>query len=838
MRAAIDRAGIGGARLVGVAADGASFGFDDDAIEEAVDLALAYVHDASGGAQAASWKVGVGRGDLCAVADEGPMERLSVGPAMARAAAMARVARPGEVVIDLAVSQAAAGSLLAVGRRVGTDAGRRFRGIVLDLREPWRRDGSETMGRIRESRLVGRESALETLGAVGPGGLGVVRAAPGLGGSRLLDEIVARTARTLVIAPAGCGAEPLGSLRAAIARDLLREKIPSLGAREGELMRALQSAAGVDVDGASDLLFAWLTLTAAEGDRPLILVDDAAQVDRATLEAVGFAADASGAPFGVIVRLDAGEAIPQALAALVVEAEVSLKALLPHEATAMLQDACGGNDHVSPEVVRRWARISAGIPLAVIESLRHGLAVGELALRDGIIAPRAKGSGRGRTLSPHAWLTRRLAALAADRPIDSAVVTLTAIAGAGMERAWLDEATVDLALPSGAALQPVIDRLVREGLLHLHGTKLSPSSRTLRDAATMRCEEAERRKLHAALAGAVARIAHGLDLAEGAHHAALAGDHLGAAALAMRAAERAKRAGLETSSDQLRRFARAEGNDGAPMPTTPSPPPAQSHRSPSPPSEELLDSDLEELPPSVPVIAAARPSSPPSARHSVPPSTVRTPPPPNMQVGAPPPPPRASAQPVHIVDRSTLGVGHLTTGQIAALPSPFTARRAAEAEALRSLADETLHEVAIDSSIPFDPPPLFSSAAASVEQLAVAARAALIAKDYAALERSLTTLEQAGGSPAAIARVRGVAALARGDIAEGIRLVRRAQTTASNDDEIARGAAASAIALGVAGRREEALLEVLHALSTERRRKPPRIQGDAAVRRLLDRLLS
>src|SRR5439155_477555 len=128
-----------------------------------------------------------------------------------------------------------------------------------------------------------------------------------------------------------------------------------------------------------------------------------AQVDRATLEAVGFAADASGAPFGVIVRLDAGEAIPQPLASLVIEADVSLKALLPHEATAMLKDACGGTDHVSAEVVRRWARISAGIPLAVMESLRHGLAVGELALRNGVIAPRAKGSGRGRTLSPHAW---------------------------------------------------------------------------------------------------------------------------------------------------------------------------------------------------------------------------------------------------------------------------------------------------------------------------------------------------------------------------------------------------------------------------------------------------
>jgi hypothetical protein len=104
---------------------------------------------------------------------------------------------------------------------VASDASKkRIRGLVLDVREPWRRDGGEAVERLREPRLVAREAALEAIKAVQPGGIAIVRAAPGFGGTRFLDEIVARTARALLVAPVGCSVEPLGALRVAVVRGL------------------------------------------------------------------------------------------------------------------------------------------------------------------------------------------------------------------------------------------------------------------------------------------------------------------------------------------------------------------------------------------------------------------------------------------------------------------------------------------------------------------------------------------------------------------------------------------------------------------------------------------
>jgi len=814
VRAAMDRAAVGGARLLGVTADGATFGFDEDALEEAIDLALAFVAEDDG----ALFKVGIGRGEIAPVADDqGAFQRLSVGAGMARAAGMARVGRPGEVVIDLSVPQAAAGALLSVGRRVASDGARRFRGIVLDLQEPFRRSGGESVARIRAPRVVGRESAFEALNSVGPGGLAVVRGAPGTGGSRFLDELAARNAHTVIIAPSGCSAEPLGALRLALSGDP-----PKLGATGVELLHLLETGSGISVDGAGDLLFEWLSVPAESSERPLILVDDASQIDSATLEAIGFAASAAGAPFAVVARLDAGEPIPAPLASLVVEAELSLRPLLPHEATAALEDACGGTPCVSAEVVRRWSRRGGGVPLAIVESLRHGLAVGELALRDDVVVPRGKASGRGRTLSPHAWVTRRLAALAADRPNDMTLATLVALAGPGLLRGYVDEAATDLGLPKGEALAQSIDRLTREGVILVRDTRLSPSSRTMRDATIMRCDEALRRRLHAVISGAIARNGHGLELAEGAHHAALSGDHLGAASLAVRAAERATRAGLGTWADRLAAFAKSEGVDG-PMLTTPSPSPVGARsRSPHPQSvEELDESALESLPESEPA------------------STMRTPPPPMPAQTLPEQGrPETEVPPVAITmvnrpERTTLGVGNLTTGQIAALPSHFLLQSALE----KSAVDE-LVEVRIDSKIPFEPPAAFNSEEESLRIAADSARQALFARDFTALDTALARLEAEGGSVPAIARVRGVAALARGNVAEGLRLIRRSRHGARSASEAARGALAAAVAYGVAGRREEALLEALEALASERLRgNGTPTPGDQAVRKLIERLL-
>jgi len=813
VRSAMERAAVAGGRLVGVGADGAAFGFDDGAAEEAIELAVMLVDH--GGPTAHKWRVGVGIGSLAAVRDEDAFERLSVGTAAARAAALARVASPGEILVDAALPQAETGSLLSVGKRVANlgdgEGGKRLRGLLLDVNEPWRRAGEASLDRIHDPRVVGRESSIAMVESVEPGGLAIVRAAHGVGGTRFLEEIASRAARALLIEPTMCSVEPLGGLRHAFARSR-GTRNRELPPREAELLDRLELGRGLDVSTASDLVSGWIGegFGSSLDERAWILIDDASLVDRATLDAIGHAASVPGVAFAVVVRLDPGDVVPPSLGSMVVEADVTLKPLQPHEATVVLEEACGGKASVGPEVVRRWVRRGAGIPLAILESLRHGFSVGDLAVRSGLggatIVARSKASGRGRVLSAHAWIVRRLAVLEADRAQDSMVAAIVAIAGAGVTQRVVAEAAVDLGVGGGAALQESIERLVREAVLVRWGELLAPSSRTLREAAMDRLDDKTRRRIHAALAGALAREASGLDLAEGAHHAALAGDQLGAAALAIRAADRARKAGLDEWGASLEVFARAQGGTTSPMPTTPSPPPRAPHAA-APEIVSLAPDELED---------------------DEPPLTIRTPPPevrPEVRIEEPKPEPR-----------HTLGVSRLTTGQIAVLPAPYVPPTDlfANTRPLPEIEQPPLDRDSTELS------PLRSSRTSvrpnGLDELAGAARQALAMHDFVALDAALEAIEVVGGPSSAVLRVRAIAALAQRRVADGLELARRATQRAETHGEQARAALVHSIALGVAGDRSAALSLAFAALSLERRRGASGL-GERACRQLVERIV-
>lgn len=883
VRAAIERAAALGAALIGVSPDGASFGFDADAVEEAVDLAVALVEH--GGADGARFRVGVGVGELAAVRDVAGVERLSVGPAAQRAGALARIAAPGEVLVDATASVATSGALLSLGRRVATlgEGERspvRLRGLVLDVQEPWRRDGIASVARVHRPRVVGREASLAMIEAVEPGGVAIVRAAPGVGGTRFLEEIASRAARAVVIEPVGGGAEPLGALRVALART----PPPELPPREAQLLDSLLLGRGLDVVGASDLLRAWFEADARYGtqldERAWVLLDDPPLVDRATLEAIGHAASVPGTSFALVVRLDPAEVMPSAIASLVIEADLALKPLQPHEATAIFEEACGGKAHVSPDVVRRWVRRGAGVPLAILEGLRHGLSVGELAVRKGekgaTILPRSRVSGRGRVLSAHAWIARRLAVLDADRPDDALVLSIVSVAGPWISRKVIAEAALDLRLSSRGEFDAALDRLVREAILLVRNDTLSTTSRTMREVAAERLDEGVRRTIHAALAAALARDSRGLDLAEGAHHAALAGDHLGASALATRAEAKARIAGLDRWADSLAAFARAEG---APPSLRTSPAPARPRRqlveegdlsdeneealeSLEPPPASAEELELEEAAPTLrtpepPPMEPARLTPPPPI---APPPRVEPPrpapprPAPRLEPPRPPPPrpaPRIEPQriepqriePLRIESRPSIGMTHLTTGQIAALPAP-----PAQPPADILAAAPPVEPQPRDSAVPLEalmvpsappepplPPEQHARRREGLSELATAARSALESSDLVGLEAALNAIEVVGGSRTAVARLRGIAALARGKVDEGIKLVRAAKVGARSDAERARGALACAIGFAVAGDRDAAVAEAVEALATERRHLFG--AGDRACVRLLERLL-
>ena len=792
VRGTLDRALASGARLVGVSADGASFGFDDDAVEDAIEFTVSLV--GGDGSPPIAFRVGLGVGDLAHLRDPAGFDAFAVGSAHARAIALARIAGDGEVLVDLDLAEARSGALLALGKRVaslqdlaGEGAGSRFRAIVLDVREPFRREGGASVEHLRAPHVVGREGSFAMIDSVMPGGLAVLRAMAGVGGTRFLDEVRLRATRALFIEPVGSSVEPLGALRVALSRTAsgrTRELAPATN----EAFAALLSGQGVDIDAASDLVNAWLHPGGdADDERSWVLIDDATLVDRATLEAIGHAASVPDTHIAVVVRVDEGDVLPPALSGLVVEAEVTLRPLAQHEAAAAIEEACGPG--VSPEVVRRWTRRGGGIPLALVESLRHGLALGDLAIRtddDGssVVVPRAKGSGRGRTLGPRGWIARRVGALAADRPGDRMVLALACLAGADAAEPRIVEAAAELV--DAPLVEAALERLVRDAVLVRHEGLVSPSSRTLREVVLETLEEATRKALHAAYAGVVARGTHGLDLAEAAHHAALAGDHLGAGALAARAAERCRRAGLKEWADSLLAFARAEGGDVAPFHTTPSPAPRPSMPSPAPePAHE-------------PVLTFADGA---------------------ITDEAP-----AMADP----PRLTLGVQHLSTGQIAALPAPPPMLMPDIVMPGPPQADD-------EDDVP--PPPSVepSSVREGLRQLAQAARKALVTADHVALESALTAMEVVGGSRNAVTRLRGLAAVARGEVEAGLVLLRRARAQALTEEELARGALAHSIALEVAGQRDDAILEAMTALAIERRLGNAELAQPA--RRVLQRLV-
>jgi hypothetical protein len=346
---------------------------------------------------------------------------------------------------------------------------------------------------------------------------------------------------------------------------------------------------------------------------------------------------------------------------------------------------------------------------------------------------------------------------------------------------------------------------VREALLAMRGELISPASRTMRDATTDRIDDGTRRRIHAALSGALARHAAGLDLAEGAHHAAHAGDQLGAASLAFRAAERARKAGLDEWATSFESFARSQGMSGQPMPTTPSPPPRPSVRSPSPPQVE-------------PKIVSLAPDELEMLESEPAPKTVSTPPPvpiPALNLA---------------IQRPSLRVTHLTTGQIAALPAPYQPPPDLYDVAREKFGVDDEEELIIDEE-----PPVTSPDVSGVDELADAARRALTGRDFTALEAALSAIEVVAGPGAAITRVRAIVALSRGKVAEGLELARRASNEARTEGSRARSTLALAIALGVAGDRDAALVEALTALSSERKRAAHG-PGDFACRKLIERI--
>lgn len=98
------------------------------------------------------------------------------------------------------------------------------------------------------------------------------------------------------------------------------------------------------------------------------------------------------------------------------------------------------------------------------------------------------------------------------------------------------------------------------------------------------------------------------------------------------------------------------------------------------------------------------------------------------------------------------------------------------------------------------------------------AREALLSADNAALERWVDGLRAAGESPLFTERLRALSRLGRGDIGDALRVLRRTRSALDPQDHKLRcqTSLALGVALSVAGRPQEALLEGMDALARAR----------------------
>jgi len=98
------------------------------------------------------------------------------------------------------------------------------------------------------------------------------------------------------------------------------------------------------------------------------------------------------------------------------------------------------------------------------------------------------------------------------------------------------------------------------------------------------------------------------------------------------------------------------------------------------------------------------------------------------------------------------------------------------------------------------------------------AKDALLSADNAALERWVDGLRASGESPMFTERLRALSRLGRGDIGDALRVLRRTRSALDPDDHKQRcqTSLALGVALSVAGRPQEALLEGMDALARAR----------------------
>ena len=545
------RAKAFGATLCSWGWDAISFSFQVDDLEEAI----GFVTGPDSRDLLQRMSVGVSQGALDLLAGDGEVE-LGWGPALHRAMQICALGKPGEVLVDCEMLAVHHVQLVTRGTR-STSSTPKLRAYLIAVQDPFRAEAERTVERLQEPPLLGRDDVLDQM-AVVPGTLATVRAPAGFGGTRLLQALAAREkgAVAVLMQPVGHRMEPLGALRRAFARASALGAAPPIQAEHEEIWQRLAAGRGADPSAVAEFLEAWLTCGSDRGG--LLLLDDANEIDSATLDVVATALLGAQSPFRVVARLDRDALLPAELAPLPPGPDVDLLCLSQDQARALVKAWTG--DAMQDEEAEVWAKRGGRIPLAIGEALAEGLSAGELAwaergARPRSIPPRAPAATsaagfvlrRMRFLAPNARaVLHALAVLGGDAPIRAVSALLDAAADIPVDLVLERERLIK----GGWIRQPEPDWLALPSRTHLR--MLSQSVPETRRAAWNRAASS-----HIETTGS-------LELAEAAWLAAAANDRARAQRLAQRAASLAQDANLESAARELYAFARA--HDPAPRP--------------------------------------------------------------------------------------------------------------------------------------------------------------------------------------------------------------------------------------------------------------------------------
>jgi hypothetical protein len=546
-RALTRRAEALGGTLIALGAQGCAFALDVDALEEAIVLSTAIIDEAR--PPEIRWACGVTDGALEHLVEDGGHGGLAWGPAVALGAALARTAAPGEVLFEPSLK--GANRLLSVGRRVRRDAGRLVRGMVLDARQPWCSVAAGHVKRLRTARLLGREDPSALLWM--PGSLAILRADPGLGGTRVLNELAGIVAPSpyLLIVPSGAALEPLGALRRALARVRGAEGAARVEPELEPALRRLVAGDGVPLDTAAAIVVSYLT----GGDQAApgaLLIDDATEVDATTIEACARAVVSGERSFPCVARLDATSPPPAALTGLPKGHEMELKPFDASDAEALVTAVAGGA--LDPALSRRWVRRGGATPLGVIEALALSLAVGELAWEGDALRARRRSAGRGKPMQARDWIARRARTMSS--PIEQLVLAIVALLGGDVTIGRLER--VLAAANVQASARDVVQSLTGlRWLTSAGGEAVALPTRSHREAILGELtDDSLRALIHGAIGRTLEGDERGLGRAEIAYHLARAGDARRAARIALDAARAAGQLDLQQGTTSLIAYAR------------------------------------------------------------------------------------------------------------------------------------------------------------------------------------------------------------------------------------------------------------------------------------------